>query len=288
MKARNEMMSRIRAIALLLAISFPGQQTSAAEPGKPPELKVLERFVGTWDVEAITKPTVWTPTEKREKCVEYNELVLDGWFLHGSSKSVDGKISAIVMNTYDPVRKEYRIRRFTPGGLCDELTGQWDEAASTLTVRGDLGHGITLTAAFHLTDEDHREYHVVAKDGDGKVYFDVQATVTRRKSLAAKSIEKDGSTQDTKKSKEDHVPAKSLGHASRQLLIDGWTRDRVEKTYGKPKETKRSQFTVPKYGNPKSLPEMDEQWYFSLEMGHRLVCFKQGKVVLAIEEWSDF
>jgi hypothetical protein len=181
MKARDETMRRLPAIAVLFTIGSLGTMVSAAEPAKPPELKVLERFVGTWNVEAVTKPAVWTPTEKREKCVEYNEMVLDGWFLHGSSKSADGKTSAIVMNTYDPVNKEYRIRRFTSGGLCDELTGQWDESTSTLTVRGDLGHGITLNAAFHLTDEDHREYHVVAKDGEGKVYFDVQATVTRRK-----------------------------------------------------------------------------------------------------------
>ncbi len=174
-------MNRIGVISAVLVICGLGQITSAAEPAKPPELKVLQRFVGTWDVEAVTKPTVWTPAEKREKCVEYNEMALDGWFLHGSSKSADGKTSAIVMNTYDPGKKEYRIRRFTPGGLCDELTGQWDETTSTLTVKGDLGRGITLTAAFHLKDEDHREYHVVAKDDDGKVYFDVQGRVTRRK-----------------------------------------------------------------------------------------------------------
>ena len=143
---------------LLLATGMVGQAVNASEPAKPPELKVLERFVGTWNVEAVTKPAVWTPTEKKEKCVEYNEMVLDGWFLHGSSKTTDGKISAIVMNTYDPVKKEYCIRRFTSGGLCDEVTGQWDEATSTLTVSGNLGRGITLNAAFHLTDKDRREY----------------------------------------------------------------------------------------------------------------------------------
>jgi hypothetical protein len=88
--------------------------------------------------------------------------------------------------------------------------------------------------------------------------------------------------------KEEPVPTRPLSHASRQLLIDGWTPERVQGLHGKPKETRRTQFTAPKYGVPKALPEMDEQWYFPLEMGHRLVFFKQGKVVLAIEEWSDF
>lgn len=57
-----------------------------------------------------------------------------------------------------------------------------DEATSTLTIATDQGNGITTTAAFHVVDQDHREYHVTAKDGDGKLYLDVHGTVTRRKS----------------------------------------------------------------------------------------------------------
>ena len=148
---------------------------------KPPELKVLERFVGTWDCDAAMKPAVWTPKELREKTVEVNELVMDGWFLKGSSKTQDGKTTAILMNTFDPVQKKFRIWRFAPGGSCEELTGRWDEATSTLTITTDLGNGVTSKAAFHLIDKDHREYHVVAKDGDGKVYLDVHGTLTRRK-----------------------------------------------------------------------------------------------------------
>ena len=29
-------------------------------PPKPPELKVLQKFVGTWDCEVVMKPAVWT------------------------------------------------------------------------------------------------------------------------------------------------------------------------------------------------------------------------------------
>ena len=175
------MMSRVESIALLFAICCLGQQTSAAEPPKPPELKVLERFVGTWDVEVVIKPAVWTPTEKREKSVEVNEMSLDGWFLHGSSKTTAGKTNAILMNTYNPAQKTYRIWRFMSGGSCEEMRGEWDETASTLTITTDLGHGITQKAAFHLIDKDRREYHIVAKDGHGKVYLDVHGAVTRRK-----------------------------------------------------------------------------------------------------------
>lgn len=174
-------MKRLAIAILAAATCCLGYQSSAAEPATPPELKLLERFVGTWDCEVVVKPAVWTPKEKREKSVEDNEMALDGWFLRGTSKTTDGKTNAILMNTYDPVKKEYRIWRFTPGGSYEELTGQWDETTATLTIATDLWRGITQKAAFHLIDKDHREYHVVAKDGDGKVYLDVQGTVTRRK-----------------------------------------------------------------------------------------------------------
>jgi hypothetical protein len=174
-------MKRLAIPILAAATCCLGLQSSAAEPTKPPELKLLEKFVGTWDCEVVVKPAVWTPKEKREKSVEVNEMSLDGWFLHGTSKTTDGKTNAILMNTYDPAKKEYRIWRFTSGGSCEEMTGKWDEATATLTIATELGHDVTQTAAFHLIDKDHREYHVVAKDSDGKVYLDVQATVTRRK-----------------------------------------------------------------------------------------------------------
>jgi hypothetical protein len=174
-------MRQVRTVVLLFAACCVGQQAWPAEPPKPPELEVLRKFVGTWDCKVVMKPAVWTPKEMREKAVEVNETVLDGWFLHGSSKTKDGKTRAILMNTYDPVQKKFRIWRFTPGGSCEELTGKWNETTSTLTIAADLGHGITSTATFHLIDKDHREYRVVAKDSDGKVYLDIQGTVVRRK-----------------------------------------------------------------------------------------------------------
>jgi hypothetical protein len=171
----------MKRILLLLIVCCVGQRAWAEEPSKPPELEVLKKFVGTWDSKVVMKPAVWTPKEVQLEAVEVNEMTLDGWFLHGASKTRDGKTHAILMSTYDPAKKKFRIWRFTPGGVCEELTTEWNETTSTLTIVSDLGHGITSTAAFHLIDKDHREYRVVAKDSDGKVYLDYQGTVARRK-----------------------------------------------------------------------------------------------------------
>ncbi len=173
-------MKRIAVVVSLFVVGCLGHNSWAAEPPRPPELSVLEKFLGTWDCEIVTKPAIWTPTEQREKAVEVNEMASDGWFLHGCSKAPDGKTLAVVMNTYDPVRKQFHFWRFA-GRSCEELDGQWNEATSTLTITTDHGNGITTTAAFHVIDKDHREYRIRAKDGDGKVYLDIHGIVTRRK-----------------------------------------------------------------------------------------------------------
>jgi hypothetical protein len=183
-------MKQARTVVLLFVACWLGQQAWSAEPSKPSELEVLRKFVGTWDCDVVMKPAVWTPKEVREKAVEVNTMTLDGWFLHGTSKTADGKTLAILMNTYDPVQQKFRIWRFAAGGSCEELSGKWNATTNTLTIMTDLGHGITSTATFHLIDKDHRNYRVVAKDSDGKVYLDIQGTVVRRKQLPDRQMRK--------------------------------------------------------------------------------------------------
>ncbi|HUU93103.1 MAG TPA: hypothetical protein VM238_18070 [Phycisphaerae bacterium] len=84
------------------------------------------------------------------------------------------------------------------------------------------------------------------------------------------------------------LPFKGLGHASHQLLIDGWSQQQVQQHFESPRIKKTSGFKKPVYGIPESLPPCDEQWIYEMHMGHIFVFFNQGKVVLAVEEWSDF
>jgi len=97
-----------------------------------------------------------------------------------------------------------------------------------------------------------------------------------------------GCVQSGTAQRDSEVPFKSLTHASCQLLIDGWTQDQVLTRYGSPKHKRGSGFETPRYGFPKSLPACDEQWIYPMELGHRLVFLNRGKVVLAIEEWTDW
>lgn len=163
-------------IALSAAVALGGEG-----PPKPPELKVLERFVGTWDAESVSKPAVWTPKEVREKYVEVREMILDGWFVESKARAADGKTdSGIWMMTYDLARREYREWLFLTGGFSIQWSGQWDEATKTFSFTGDAGNGITSKLTVQFMDKDHIEFRIVAKDNDGKVYQDIKGKLTRR------------------------------------------------------------------------------------------------------------
>src|SRR6476620_9945723 len=89
--------------------------------------------------------------------------------------------------------------------------------------------------------------------------------------------------------KQKEVPSKWTGHASRELLIAGWDAPAVQKQFGAPAHTRKADFHQPMYRNAKLPATVDEEWsYPSTTMGHRLIYFSRGRVVLAIEEWSDF
>jgi hypothetical protein len=172
---------RVIVVIGLCAVVSAAVALGGEGPPKPPELKILERFVGTWDVESVSKPAVWTPKEVREKGVEVRKLVLDGWFVEGKGSSEDGKTDAVLwMMTYDVARKEYRVWIFVTGGFSAEWSGQWDEATKTFSMTGDAGNGVTYRTTTHFIDKDHYEFHLMATDRDGKVCQDVKNTLTRR------------------------------------------------------------------------------------------------------------
>src|SRR5947208_636517 len=100
---------------------LPGEGVSQP-PAKPPELKVLERFIGKWQFEMISKPAEWTPKEARLIGTSTNEWGLDGWFQHHKTKYDQGTESIEVL-TYDPRKKSFRIWSFDSNGFANEMTG---------------------------------------------------------------------------------------------------------------------------------------------------------------------
>ena len=79
-----------------------------------------------------------------------------------------------------------------------------------------------------------------------------------------------------------------LGHYTYKLYMDGWTKAQVRTQYGAPKEINTTKFRATAYHVVKALPSADTQWYYPSGLSHRIIWFKEGKVVLALQENSTF
>jgi hypothetical protein len=149
------------------------------QPPRPPELKVLEKLVGTWDWETIAKPAVWTPEEVRAKGTLTRDWVLNRRFLQEKGGNADNP--SVCMFTYDTNKKAYRFWMFNAAGNSLELTGQWNETTRTMTWKGDVGNGITTSGPMRFVDDDTTEWTAIARDSEGKVYHHMEGKVKRRK-----------------------------------------------------------------------------------------------------------
>ena len=149
-------------------------------PPKPPELKVLDRLVGTWNSETINKVAEWTPKELRTTGTLTREWVLGGRFLQEKGSGSDG-LAVIAMFTYDVQKKAYRVWHFNADGSAFDGTYQWDEASQTFSSRSEAGDGKTSTVTLHIIENDAHEWKVTIQDKDGKVYLDLGGKCTRKK-----------------------------------------------------------------------------------------------------------
>lgn len=163
-----------------LAIVCGSVISSAAEPAKskPPELRLLERLVGNWNSESVSRVAEWTPVEARTKGILTREWVLDGRFLQENAKLSNGDF--IVMYSFDVEKKKYRLWLFHSEGITTETQGQWDESTQTFTFTSDL-NGLKHTSTIKFIDEDTHNSAAVVKDTQGKVLWNAECKYTRRK-----------------------------------------------------------------------------------------------------------
>jgi hypothetical protein len=158
-------------------------------PPKPPELRVLDRLVGTWtwDLTGFEMPDVAAKgAESRPKKVATTagtftwEWVLDGRFLQ--EKSIDHleEVEGLGMWTYDSRKKAFRIWRFGPNGTAVEFVGKWDEGSRTLSYEAEA-KGITSKATERFLNNDTHEMKVILHDKEGKEQAHMEGKLTRRK-----------------------------------------------------------------------------------------------------------
>jgi hypothetical protein len=145
-----------------------------------PEMKILGRLVGTWDVVAVAQPAEWTPKKVTTTSKVTRTWVLDRNFVQDTSKSSDGH-EGMSLFTYDPKREKFLGWWFSSEGYTTKSTGEWDAVAETFSFELDIGEGLLSKSAARFIDEDHQDWRVVTTDADGKLYFDKKWSLTRSK-----------------------------------------------------------------------------------------------------------
>jgi len=176
----------------------PAAAQPKADAARPPELKPLDRWVGQWDLEVTTKGQ-WFPAEVKSKFVSVGTWDLNGRFLRceAKGKSTRGDVKVddafLWLATYEPPRGEYRSWVFwsnagsddAPAGMWGSApvsSGQWDEAAKTLTLRSeDKEAGVTSHGLTRWLDNDRHEFTTTIKDAAGQVMMEQRGKATRRK-----------------------------------------------------------------------------------------------------------
>lgn len=151
-------------------------------PPKPAELKILNRFLGNWDTEVVSKPAEWSPKEFTSKGVSSFEWMLDGRFMKNSSKAVaPEKAESFQLMTYNPVAKKYFMWFFDSSGTVSEAEGTWDAENATLTWTSQPDENLTAVNRIRFTDKDSIAWTMLIRDKNNKIYLDLRGKMARKK-----------------------------------------------------------------------------------------------------------
>lgn len=164
-------------MGLLAAASF-----ATAQEEKSAELKVLDHFVGTWDINGFYKPA------GGEK-IPFQTVSHRKWSTRGTTIYFDDPGSGPddpgvqILLTYDPEKKSYPGVTMA-GPARGEITGTWDDKTKTMSFTGTLAGGAgTLEANHRFVDADNADPKGVFKNPDGEVIAELSWKQTRRKPL---------------------------------------------------------------------------------------------------------
>jgi hypothetical protein len=163
-------------VGLFVLGMFAFPISTNADP--PPEMKVLERYVGTWKKDDTIK--IADGPEITSTGFATHKLVLGGRFLESTSVSNPGEHQVLQLSIYDDKQRIYRSWYFDSNGQTSEWKGTWDNDSKTWTQTANLGHGHTATSTFRFVDDATIASSLTGRRSDGKVSVEIRGTFTRQ------------------------------------------------------------------------------------------------------------
>lgn len=179
-------MRLIAIIVTVVAIAISQSAIADDNSKLSAEFQILDRFVGTWDVDLTVKPAgadainvkkaetrSWSPGQT---VVHFEDAKVAG----ANKASVGGPEFQMLL-TYDAATKSYRGMMMYGAGR-SLITGTWDEATSTMTFNGTSpDDGSTFVFKNRFLDADHSESTGIQKNAKGEVFMEQTQKQTRRK-----------------------------------------------------------------------------------------------------------
>lgn len=157
------------------AVAVCGVGTAVADdaPKRSPELQVLDRYVGDWEVVSTTG------TGEKATNSERRTWSRQGTFLMAEIQGQATKHEAHFLVTYDPKAKLYKSC-FISHEFTVPLVGTWDEKTQTMRWKSpdiEFKHD----AVNRFVDKDTIETRMTVTSPEGKVVFEMSSQQTRRK-----------------------------------------------------------------------------------------------------------
>ncbi len=167
-------------IGTSVAVLIFGGMSAKAQTPKSPELKVLDRLVGSWRIEGVERQA--NGDEKKITATVVSKWSLQGRYVELRITGSDGKEEALEFWTYDSdagVYKMWFLGSNSPKP--HSFTWRWNESKKTLTsVKEDMGNGITMQMTFRFIGDDRAEYTGTGKDASGNVVFETTGKMFRK------------------------------------------------------------------------------------------------------------
>jgi hypothetical protein len=174
--------SYVLCAAITLSLCLLATRAAAQDP--PPKhesLKLLERFVGTWEDQITIRQSAWSPQERTGTGSVVAKWTLDGRFVELRTSSKLDNAHALHLMGHDMNTDTLRQWFFHSHGFNHISIGTWDEKAKTLTWVSEFGTGVKGTGTDRFIDNDNREWHFVIKDGNGDTLFEMSGKSKRVK-----------------------------------------------------------------------------------------------------------
>jgi hypothetical protein len=166
---------KMTTLVFLMAIAIPVAAKADDAPKRSPELQVLDRFVGTWDLKATEKPAGGEATT-------FDVVSFRRWSQGGNFVVFEdpGQEEVNLPITYDPESKTYP-GVIMIGAFSGLVTGTWDKDKKIMSFTIKHPNKTEYRGTHRFLREDYAEASGSVTDADGKVVVELSWKQTRRK-----------------------------------------------------------------------------------------------------------